>query len=66
MEQEFVVEPFKLIQDKISYGVSRHLESGEWEVVATFKFPGCAVKYFAECVLMIGSTDNKDKESDNG
>ena len=62
MDQEFVIEPFKLIQDEISYGVSRHLKSGEWEVVATFKFPICAVKYFTECVLMMGTTENEDNK----
>lgn len=68
MDQEFIVEPFKLIQDEISYGVARHLDDGKWEIVATFKFPLCAVKYFAECVLTVGVTEKpeKDKESDNG
>ncbi len=62
MDQEFIVEPWKLVQDEISYGVARHLDDNTWEVVATFKFPLCAVKYFSECVLTIGVKADEDPE----
>lgn len=64
MDQEFIVEPFKLIQDEISFGVARHLDNDKWEVIATFKFPLCAVKYFAECVLTVG-VENKEEDNEN-
>lgn len=48
MEQNFTIDNLKLIQDEEGYGVAQANKAGEWEVVATFKYPLDALEYFTK------------------
>jgi hypothetical protein len=52
MNQTFTMGSLQLIQDKDGYGVAEKTEKG-YEVVATFKYPLDALKYFTEYSLIM-------------
>ena len=54
MNQEFVINQTKLIEDDQGYGVAIQNDEG-WEVIASFKYPMDAVRYFSELVITLGT-----------
>ena len=59
MNQEFLIGKIKIIQDEQGYGiaidVSKDEAIAEWEVIATFKYPADAIRYFTELIMTLGA-----------
>lgn len=62
MNQEFTVGILKLIEDEDSFGIAQKKENGEFEVVASFKFPLDALKYFTEYALILAELAREEKK----
>jgi hypothetical protein len=65
MDQEFTIEPLKLIQDQDGYGIAQLNKQNTWEVIANFKYPLDAVKYFAEYMMALNQQITFEQQLNN-
>lgn len=64
MNQEFVIGQLKIIEDEQGYGVVIGKDNNtNWEVIATFKYPTDAMRYFTEILVSLDEPliNNEDK-----
>lgn len=60
MDQEFTIEPLKLMQDKDGFGIAQMVKNDEWEVIANFKYPADAIRYFSEYIFALQSQQQQE------
>lgn len=64
MNQSFTIGNLKLIEDEEGYGVAEKSEDG-FVVVASFKYPLDALKYFTEYALVSAEMLMRNTHSNN-
>lgn len=66
MNQEFTIGNLKLIQDEEGYGIAEQTSEAEFEVIASFKHPLDALRYFTEYSLTLAAIGEQKTEKPNG
>ena len=66
MNQTFTIGPLKLIEDKDGFGVAQLTQDEEYEVIATFKYPLDALKWFTEYSMTLAEMTVEPKEKTDG
>jgi len=61
MGQSFTIGQVQLIEDDEGYGVAQRNKDGDFEVIASFKFPLDALTYFTEFSLELAQLTGSDK-----
>ena len=62
MNQKFTIGTLQLIEDEDGFGVAQKTEKG-FEVIASFKFPLDALRYFTEYSMTLAELTIQKKEN---